>query len=260
MTNPQALLTLSMKGGVGKTTTAIGLARALQRRGLRVALLDVDIHGSALPRALHLARDPGYQPEQGGKLQPVRYDGFQLFSIGLLFHEDTPNLWDGEMKASAVKQIATTSMAWDESLDWILVDTPPTSGDEVQSLLEHLPNIYGSVIVTQPNDLSLLGITKTLNMLRETESPICGLLVNMAGYTCPHCGQQSNPFDREVVDVQSLAERFEVPYLGQVPFGGERERAVALDQALIPILTQKPVRLPREKGGVRRWLMGKIVH
>ncbi|MDO8750920.1 MAG: ATP-binding protein [Dehalococcoidia bacterium] len=217
MSRPQALLALSMKGGVGKTTTAIGLARALQRRGHRTGLLDVDIHGSALPRALHLARDPGYEPLVGARLRPVNTDGFQIFSIGLLFREETPNMWDGAMKASAVKQIVTTSIAWDEGLEWIVVDTPPTSGDEVQSLLEHLPNIYGCVIVTQPNDLSLLGITKTLNMLREAEAPVCGLLANMAGYTCPHCGQKSNPFDRESVDVERLAEEYEVPYLGQVP-------------------------------------------
>jgi ATP-binding protein involved in chromosome partitioning len=259
MPNPRALLALSMKGGVGKTTTAIGLARALQRRGFRTGLLDVDIHGSALPRALHLVRDPGYEPLIGARLRPVTVDGFQLFSIGLLFREETPNLWDGAMKASAVRQIATTSIAWDEALEWVVVDTPPTSGDEVQSLLEHLPNIYGCAIVTQPNDLSLLGITKTLNMLRETETPVCGLLANMAGYTCPHCGSLSNPFDRESVDVKRLANEFEIPYLGQIPFAGERERAQALDGVLEKILKQRPVLLPKERGGLRRWLMGKVL-
>ena len=108
MPNAQALLTFSMKGGVGKTTIAIGLAGALPRRGLRVALLDMDIHGSDLPRALHLAQGPGYQPGQGGEVQPVRYEGFLLFSIGLLCHEDSSNLWDCETKDSAVKQIVTT--------------------------------------------------------------------------------------------------------------------------------------------------------
>lgn len=259
MANPRALLALSMKGGVGKTTTAIGLARALQRRGYRTGLLDVDIHGSALPRALHLARDPGYEPLIGARLRPVTVDGFQLFSIGLLFREETPNLWDGAMKASAVRQIATTSIAWNEGLEWIVVDTPPTSGDEVQSLLEHLPNIYGCVIVAQPNDLSLLGIAKTLNMLRETETPVCGLLANMAGYTCPHCGRQSNPFDRESVDIERLAAEFEIPYLGQVPFAGARERAAAMDHALDNILGRQPVLLPKERGGLRRWLMGKVL-
>jgi ATP-binding protein involved in chromosome partitioning len=259
MSNPQALLALSMKGGVGKTTTAIGLARALQRRGYKTAILDVDVHGSALPRALHLARDPGYEPLLGGRLRPVTWDGLQIFSIGLLFREETPNLWDGGMKAGAIKQIATTSIAWDQDLEWVVVDTPPTSGDEVQSLLEHLPNIYGAVIVAQPNDLSLLGITKTLNMLRETEVAVCGLLANMAGYTCPHCGRQSNPFDREALDVERLAEEFGIAYLGPVPFAGERERAAVMDQVLDKVLERRPVRLPREKGGMRRWLMGKML-
>ncbi len=259
MATPRALLALSMKGGVGKTTTAIGLGRALLRQGEKVGLLDVDIHGSALPRALHLSIDPGYESLLGGKLQPVQYDGFQLFSIGLLLHEDSPNMWKGEMKASAVEQVATTAINWAPDLDWVVVDTPPTSGEEVQSLLEHLPNIYGAVIITQPNDLSMLGISKTLNLLRETESPVCGVLVNMAGYTCPHCGEVSNPFDRDSEDFRSQAEAFEVPYLGEIPLAGEEKRAVALDLVLAKILKERPVLLPKTKGGIRRWALQKLI-
>ena len=260
MARPLALLALSMKGGVGKTTTAIGLGQALQRQGKKVALLDVDIHGSALPRALHLAVDPGYEALSGGKIQPVQCDGFQLFSIGLLLHEDSPNMWRGEMKASAVKQVATTSINWAPDLDWVVVDTPPTSGDEVQSLLEHLPDIYGSVIITQPNDLSMLGISKTLNLLRETDSPVCGILVNMAGYTCPHCGVVTNPFDRENADFQGQAEAFGVPYLGEVPMAAAEQRAEALDLILTRILKKRPVRLAKSKGGTRLWALKKLIH
>ena len=255
----QALLTMSMKGGVGKTTTAIGLAKSLQGRGYRTGLLDVDIHGSALPRALGLSRDPGYEPVEGARLRPVAWDGFQVFSIGLLFREDTANLWDGATKASAVKQIATTAIAWDDDLDWVVVDTPPTSGDEVQSLLEHLPGIYGGVIVTQPNDLSLLGMAKTINVMRETGTPVCGLVANMAGYTCPHCGRQSNPFDREAADIERLAGELGVAYLGKVPFAADKERAAALDDILDRVLAERPVHLPQERGGLRRWLMGKAL-
>jgi hypothetical protein len=104
-----------------------------------------------------------------------------------------------------------------------------------------------------------LGITKTLNMLRETEAPVCGLLANMAGYTCPHCGRQSNPFDRETVDIERLGREFGVPYLGQVPFASEKERALALDGVLEKILKQRPMLLPKERGGLRRWLMGKVL-
>jgi ATP-binding protein involved in chromosome partitioning len=254
--HPKALVAMSMKGGVGKTTTAIGLANALKRRGYKVGILDVDVHGSAMPRALQLHKDPGYDPLLGGQLRPARVDGLQMFSIGLLFAEDTPNMWDGPMKLAAVEQVTTHSIAWDADLEWLVVDSPPTSGDEVQSLLGNMPNIFGAVIVTQPNDLSLLGDVKTLNLLRETQTPVCGLLANMSGYTCPHCGKESNPFDRETVDIEALADEFGVPYLGEVPFAPESERAPVLDKVVDTILGGQRIVLPQEKRGLRRRLMG----
>lgn len=259
MSEPRKIPVLALKGGVGKTTICLGIARALRDRGLKVGLLDVDIHASALPKALHLETAPGYDALMGGKLRPIKYDGFQLFSIGLLFKDDTPNLWDGETKASAVKQIATTSIAWDQDLEWVVVDTPPTSGDEVLSLLEHLPNIHGAVIICQPNDLAVLAIAKTLNVLRETETPISGIVANMAGYRCPHCGVISNPFDRTAEDVQRLAVDFGVSYLGAVPFGGEQDRAAPINAIVDRIFAHKPITLKKEKGGVTRWLLERFL-
>ena len=128
MEGPKALLILSMKGGVGKTTTAVGLAKVMARRGLKVGLLDVDIHGSALPRALKLARDPGYEPLVGGKLRPVQDGDLQIFSVGLLFRQESPTEWGGEAKKSAVQQLVTGSIAWDEDLEWLVIDTPPPAG------------------------------------------------------------------------------------------------------------------------------------
>jgi len=259
MSEPLKIPILSLKGGTGKTTICLGLAEALRDTGNKVGLLDVDIHASSLPRALHLEKEPGYDPILGGKLRPVNFNGYQLFSIGLLFTEETPNLWDGETKASAVRQIATTSIAWDEDLQWVVVDTPPTSGDEVQSLLQHLQNIYGAVIICQPNDLSILGIAKTLNMLRETETPIAGIVANMAGYKCPHCGQISNPFDRPIEDVRVLAKDFGVRFLGSVPFALPDERKQTLQGILDSILKNEPVTLDKKKGGMTRWLLEKAL-
>ncbi len=259
MGEPRKIPVLSLKGGTGKTTVCLGIARELRDRGHKVGLLDIDIHASSLPRALHLEQDPGYEALLGGQLRPVTHEGFQLFSIGLLFKEETPNMWDGEMKSSAVRQIATTSIAWDDDLEWVIVDTPPTSGDEVQALLEHLPNIYGAVIVCQPNDLSVLGIAKTLNVLRETETPISGVVCNMAGYKCPHCGVLSNPFDRETEDVQELARQFGVSYLGALPFGDEQERAGPMAEVLHRILIWRPITLREKKGGVTRWIMNRVL-
>lgn len=255
----RALVTLSMKGGVGKTTIAIGLTRALLRRGLKTGLLDIDIHGSAVPQALRMQRAPGYTAIAGAKLRPASCDGFQLFSIGLLADPDTANMWKGQMEAQAVEQVATFAIDWDKDMEWLVVDTPPTSGDEVQSLLEHMEGIYGCVIVTQPNDLSLLGITKTLNMLRDKGIRVCGLLTNMAGYRCPHCGEVSNPFDREPVDTEKVAEAFGVPCLGHVPFAGDEERAPVMDQVIEQILGTKPRKLRKAGPGIRRRVLGLIL-
>jgi len=259
MSEPKKLPILSLKGGTGKTTICLGLAEELQEMGKKIGLLDVDIHASALPRAIHLKQDPGYDPILGGKLRPVMHNGFQLFSVGLLFKEEDPNMWPGDVKAEAVRQIATTSIAWDDDLEWVIVDTPPTSGDEVQSLLKYLPNIYGAVVICQPNDLAVLALHKTLNVLWDTETPIAGVIANMAGYRCPHCGQVSNPFDRTPSDVQTLAEALHVRYLGHVPFAGHQERKQALQGILDGILKNTPITLEKRKGGMTRWALEKLL-
>ncbi len=259
MSEPRKIPVLSRKGGTGKTTICLGLAECLQEMGKKVGLLDVDIHASALPRAIHLKQDPGYDPILGGKLRPVTHNGFQIFSVGLLFKEEDPNMWPGQVKAEAVKQIATTSIAWDDDLDWVVVDTPPTSGDEVQALLEYLPNIYGAVVVCQPNDLAVLALQKTINVLRDTETPISGIIANMVGYRCPHCGEVSNPFDRTASDIQTLAEGLHVRYLGHVPFAENQERKQALHEILDSILENPPILMKKEKGGLTRWALDKIL-
>ena len=259
MTKPRKLPVLSLKGGTGKTTICLGLAEALRDAGKRVGLLDVDIHASALPRAIGLQKDPGYEPRRGGMMYPINHDGYQVFSIGLLYPEEDPNMWPGPAKASAVKQLVTTSVAWEEDLEWIVVDTPPTSGDELKSLLENLPNIYGCVIVCQPNDLAVLAIAKMLNVLMATETPIAGVLANMAGYRCPYCREVSNPFDRETSDVRSIAERFGVAYLGAVPFAGNDIRQPALRGILDSILRTRPSTLHRPNGGVTRGALEKLL-
>ena len=259
MSEPLKIPVLSLKGGTGKTTMCLGLAEGLQEMGKKVGLLDVDIHASALPRAIHLKQDPGYDPIMGGKLRPVTHNGFQLFSVGLLFKEEDPNMWPGQVKAEAVKQIATTAIAWDEDLEWVVVDTPPTSGDEVQALLEYLPNIYGAVVVCQPNDLAVLALQKTLNVLRDTETPIAGIVANMAGYRCPHCGEISNPFDRTASDIQTIAEKLHVRYLGHVPFAENQERKQALHGILDGILNNPPIMMKKEKGGLTRWALEKLL-
>jgi len=234
--------------------------------GKRVGLLDIDIHASALPRALGIDRDPGYDPILGGKLRPLEYDGFEIFSIGLLFKDTEANMWDGQQKSEAVRQIATTSIAWSPDLEWIVVDTPPTSGDEIQSLLgdgdkipPNLTNIYGAVIICQPNDLAVLALAKTLDVMRETQTPVSGVIANMAGYKCPNCGFVSSPFDRKPSDVQELAEELGVRYLGAIAFAPEEARRPVVAEIVKKILSSRPILLKKEKGGMRRWLLSKIL-
>lgn len=266
MSDPKALLIMSMKGGVGKTTVAVGLAKLLARRGLRVGLLDVDIHGSALPRALKLSRNPGYEPLLGQQLRPVRDGNIQIFSVGLLFREESPTEWDGEQKRSGVKQLVTGSIAW-EPLDWLVVDTPPTSGDEVLSLLAHMPNVHGAVIVTQPSDLSILGMRKTINLLREereredgstaASTPIVGILVNMAGFHCPHCHQSSTVFDQDLDASEEICEQLGLTHLGYIPFASEEELLELLDPVVDRVLLGQVARLEDPVASAKEGLVEK---
>jgi len=266
MSEPKKIPILSLKGGTGKTTLCIGIAQVLRDMSKKVGLLDVDVHASALPMALHLEKPPGYEPLLGGKLRPIQFDGFQIFSVGLLFKEKEVNMWDGQMKSEAIRQIASSAIDWDEDLEWIVVDTPPTSGDEIQSLIgdgekikPSLQNIYGAVIICQPNDLAVLALAKTLTVLIVTETPIAGVIANMAGYECPHCGFVSNPFDRPSEDVRTLAESFGVRFLGQVPFTKPEARQPAIKEIVESILRNKPITLKEKKGGLLRWSLGKAL-
>jgi ATP-binding protein involved in chromosome partitioning len=259
MGEPLKIPVLSLKGGTGKTTTCLDIARVLRDRGYKLGLLDVDIHASALPRALNLEIPPGYEALLGGKLRPIDYEGFEIFSIGLLFPEDAPNMWDGEMKSDAVRQIATTSIAWDDHLDYVVVDTPPTSGDEVQSLLHNLKNVYGAVVICQPNELAVLALAKTLNVLRTTETPIAGVVSNMNSFTCPNCGWTWQLFDLSSDEVADLAEKFKVPFLGTIPFADAQVRRPRIEEIIDRMLKNPPVVLREKKGGITRWGIKQIL-
>jgi ATP-binding protein involved in chromosome partitioning len=259
MGEPLKVPVLSLKGGTGKTTTCLDIARVLRDRGNKVGLLDVDIHASALPRALNLEKPPGYEALLGGKLRPIQYDGFEIFSTGLLFPEEAPNMWDGETKADAVRQIATTSIAWDEGLEYVVIDTPPTSGDEVQSLLTHLKNVLGAVIICQPNELAVLALAKTINVLRSTETPISGVVANMTCITCPNCGQSISLFNVLIEDIEKLVAAQGVRFLNVIPFGPEKTRRPYVERIVDRMLRYPPVVLREKKGGFSRWGLKKIL-
>jgi ATP-binding protein involved in chromosome partitioning len=200
----------SGKGGVGKSTTAVNLALALQANGLRVGVLDADIYGPSMPRLLGIKGQP--QQLAGDKLAPMQAYGLKVMSMGFLVDEETPMIWRGPMVMSALSQMLK-DVAWGE-LDVLVVDMPPGTGDAQLTMAQQVP-LAGAVIVSTPQDLALIDARKGLNMFRKVDVPVLGIVENMSSFICPHCGGRSDIFAHG--GARSEALRLDVPFLGEVP-------------------------------------------
>ena len=204
----------SGKGGVGKSTTAVNLALAILKTGVRVGILDADIYGPSQPSLLNTkAQKPLIQKEREGKrLDPILQYGLQSMSMGYLTDEDAPMVWRGPMVSSALQQLLMET-AWD-NLDYLIVDLPPGTGDIPLTLAQKIP-VSGVVIVTTPQEVALLDAKKALLMFRKLGITILGVVENMGTHICTHCGHAESIFGSE--GGRKLAEQFEVPLLGQLP-------------------------------------------
>jgi len=202
----------SGKGGVGKSTVAVNLALGLKRRGARVGLLDVDIYGPSTPILLGVpdAR-PGVSSDQK-RFLPVDAYGLKVMSIGFLVDDDTPVIWRGPIVASVVKQFID-DVDWG-TLDYIVIDLPPGTGDAQLTLTQTAP-ITGVLIVTTPSELALVDAVKGLQMFRKVDTPVIGIVENMSHYACPKCGHQSQPFNGGTTD--RVADQFGVKLLARLP-------------------------------------------
>ncbi|MGI9364760.1 MAG: P-loop NTPase [Rhizobiaceae bacterium] len=199
----------SGKGGVGKSTTAINLALGLQNQGLRVGVMDADIYGPSLPRLVGIDG----KPEANGRvLKPIEAFGLKVMSIGFLVAEDTPMIWRGPMVISALTQLLR-EVDW-APLDVLVVDMPPGTGDAQLTMAQQVP-LSGAVIVSTPQDLSLIDARKGLNMFNKVSVPILGIVENMSTFICPKCGERSDIFGHG--GARDEAERLGVPFLGGVP-------------------------------------------
>ena len=200
----------SGKGGVGKSTTAINLALGLRDLGLRVGLLDADIYGPSVPRLTGIREKPELNSER--KMIPIPRFGLAIMSIGFLVEEDTAMIWRGPMVMSAITQMLR-DVAWG-TLDVLVVDMPPGTGDAQLTLAQNVP-LKGAVIISTPQDLSLIDARRGLAMFKKVNVPVLGIVENMSYFQCPHCGTRSDIFGHG--GARHEAERLGVPFLGEIP-------------------------------------------
>jgi ATP-binding protein involved in chromosome partitioning len=200
----------SGKGGVGKSTTALNLALGLRDLGLRVGLLDADIYGPSVPRLTGIREKPQLNDEK--KMIPIVRFGLAIMSIGFLVEEDTAMIWRGPMVMSAITQMLR-DVAWG-TLDVLVVDMPPGTGDAQLTLAQNVP-LKGAVIVSTPQDLSLIDARRGLAMFKKVNVPVLGIVENMSYFQCPECGTRSDIFGHG--GARHEAERLGVPFLGEIP-------------------------------------------
>jgi Mrp family chromosome partitioning ATPase/predicted Fe-Mo cluster-binding NifX family protein len=207
------LLVMSGKGGVGKTTVAVNLALGLAKRGHQVGLLDVDLHGPDVPRMLGISGK--FESDAEGHLIPHRYsDHLHVVSIECLLHDrDEAVIWRGPLKHSYIRQ-SMSQVNWGE-LDFLVIDAPPGTGDEPLSVAQTISGVL-AVIVTTPQEISLADVRKAINFCRKVSMPILGLVENMSGLVCPHCGGEIPLFSQG--GGQRTAALTKVPLLASLPF------------------------------------------
>lgn len=209
------LIVISGKGGVGKSTVAVNTAFGLAKAGKKVGILDVDIHGPSVAKMLGI-EGQSLMVNRGEEFPmpiEVRPNLYAMTIASIMDNPDEPVIWRGPLKMGVIKQFMR-DIKWPE-LDYLIVDSPPGTGDEPLSVVQILKKVDGSLIVSTPQDVALLDARKTIKFSQKMNVPIIGLIENMSTFICPHCGKPIDIF--KGVGVKKAAEDFNVEIIGQIP-------------------------------------------
>ena len=221
----------SGKGGVGKSTVAVNLAVALAKDGAKVGLIDADIYGPSIPLMLGVTEKPDIIQDEGkARLIPLDAYGLKMISIGLLVDDNAPLIWRGPMASGAIKQFMT-DVAWGE-LDYLVFDMPPGTGDIQLTLVQTIP-LTGAVIVTTPQEVSLIDARKALKMFERVKVPVIGLIENMSYFIAPDTKKKYDIFGSG--GGEKVSKEINVPFLGGIPInpqireGGDKGIPIVFD-------------------------------
>jgi len=227
-------IVLSGKGGVGKSTVAVNLALSLSLRGMRTGILDVDIHGPSVPKLLGLT---GMRVGVSGEeIIPLElYGHIKVVSMGLLISgNEQAVIWRGPLKASVIRQFVQ-NVAWGE-VDALVVDCPPGTGDEPLSIAQLVGKKASAIIVTTPQLVATIDVEKCITFCRQLELPIAGIIENMSGFVCPHCGKEVDIFSSG--GGQNLAMAYNIPFLGSIPLDPDIVKSGDAEQPYIYLYSQ----------------------
>ncbi len=243
------ILVLSGKGGVGKSTVAVNLAVSLALSGKSVGLLDIDIHGPSIPKILNL--EERAVQATGETILPIEMtENLKVMSIGFLLRgSNDAVIWRGPMKYQMIKQFLK-DVDWG-SLDFLVVDSPPGTGDEPLSIVQLLENADGAIIVTTPQEVALSDVRRCITFCHNLKLPVLGVVENMSGFVCPKCGEMTDIFKSG--GGEKMAKQMNVPFLGRIPIDpqivqscdsgqpyvqhyGSSQAAQAFKEAMLPLL------------------------
>ncbi len=212
------LMIISGKGGVGKTTIAVNLAYALSLKGYKVGLLDVDIHGPNVVKLLGI-ENKKLTGSGDSKINPIKLsENLKVVSTASMLEDsDTPLIWRGPLKMKIISQFLG-DVNWG-GLDYLIIDSPPGTGDEPLSVAQLIEDLSGVIVVTTPQEVAMLDSRKSIQFARKLNIPYIGIIENMSGFTCPHCGKKIDLFNKG--GGKKAADELDIDFLGDIPIDKE---------------------------------------